>query len=139
MQYRHLQMPRISFVVVGKTLYQNKAYSDFWDSAKTKQQSNLKRSSRIRLLLFILLFNFCHLYEEGKFNIVSMFHFLETDIREQRKYEIRTQTSADNTVSNRYEIKFENCVKHKNNIFVKRNIAFLSWTKICFILGDILF
>ena len=28
-----------------------------------------------------------------------MFHFLETDIREQKKYEMRTQTSVDNTVT----------------------------------------
>ena len=28
-----------------------------------------------------------------------MFHFLETDIREQKKYKIRTQTSVDNTVN----------------------------------------
>ena len=28
-----------------------------------------------------------------------MFHFLETDIREQKKYEIRTQKSMDNTVN----------------------------------------
>ena len=41
-----------------------------------------------------------------------MFHFLETDIREQNKYETRTHTSVDNTVDDlRYEIKFENCVK----------------------------
>ena len=69
-----------------------------------------------------------------------MFHFLETDIREQKKYEMRTQTSVDNTVNDlHYEIKFENCVKDKNNFFIKRNIAFLSWTKIYFILGDIFF
>ena len=67
-----------------------------------------------------------------------MFRFLETDIREQKKYEKRIQTSVDNTVNDlRYEIKFENCVKDKNNFFIKRNIAFLSWTKIYFILGDI--
>ena len=48
-----------------------------------------------------------------------MFHFLETDIREQKKYEMRTQTSVDNTVNDlRYEIKFENI----RNV---RNIAFL--------------
>ena len=48
-----------------------------------------------------------------------MFHFLETDIREQKKYEMRTQTSVDNTVNDlRYEIKFENI----QNV---RNIAFL--------------
>ena len=56
-----------------------------------------------------------------------MFHFLETDIREQKKYEMRTQTSVDNTVNDLpYEIKFESCAKIKNNFFIKRNIAFLS-------------
>ena len=56
-----------------------------------------------------------------------MLRFLETDIREQKKYEKRIQTSVDNTVNDlRYEIKFENCVKDKNNFFIKRNIAFLS-------------
>ena len=48
-----------------------------------------------------------------------MFCFLETDIREQRKYEKRIQTSVDNKVNDlRYEIKFENI----RNV---RNIAFL--------------
>ena len=55
-----------------------------------------------------------------------MFHFLETDIKEQKKYDMRTQTSMDNTVNDlRYEIKFENFVKDKNKFFIKRNIAFL--------------
>ena len=55
-----------------------------------------------------------------------MFHFLETDIREQKKYEMRTQTSVDNTVNDlRYEIKFENRVKDKNNIFIKKNNFFI--------------
>ena len=54
-----------------------------------------------------------------------MFLFLETDRREQKKYEMRTQTSVDNTVNDlRYEIKFENCAKDKNNYFIKRNNAF---------------
>ena len=40
---------------------------------------------------------------------------------------MRTQTSVNNTVNNlRYEINFENCVKDKNNFFIKRNIAFFS-------------
>ena len=53
---------------------------------------------------------------------------------------MRTQTIVDNTVNDlRYEIKFENCVKDKNTFFIKRNIAFLSWTKIYFILGDTFF
>ena len=49
-----------------------------------------------------------------------MFRFLETDIREQKMYEMRTQTSADNTVNDlRSEIKFEIRVKDKNNFFIK--------------------
>ena len=53
-----------------------------------------------------------------------MFHFLETDIREQKKYEMRT--SVGNAVNDlRYEIKFENCAKDTNNFFIKRDIAFL--------------
>ena len=52
--------------------------------------------------------------------------FLETVTREQKKYEMRTQTSVDAIYDQRYEIKFENCVKDKNNFFVQRNIAFRS-------------
>ena len=52
--------------------------------------------------------------------------FLETDIKEQKSYEKGIQTSVENTVKRlRYEIKFENLVKEKNNFFIKRNIAFL--------------
>ena len=55
-----------------------------------------------------------------------MFIFLETDIREQKMYEKRIQTPVDNAVNDlRYEIKFENHLKDKNNFFIKRNIAFL--------------
>ena len=57
-----------------------------------------------------------------------MFHFLGTDIRELKKYEMRTQTSVDNTVNVvSYEIKFKNCVKDKNNFF------FLSKTLLFFL------
>ena len=43
-----------------------------------------------------------------------------------KKYEKRIQTSVDNTVNDlRYEIKFENCVKDKNNFFIKENFPFL--------------
>ena len=59
--------------------------------------------------LFILLLNFCQLYEQGRVKIFSMFWFLETNIREQKKYEKRLQPSLDNTVNDmRYEIEFEN-------------------------------
>ena len=40
---------------------------------------------------------------------------------------MRKQTSVDNTVNDlRYKVKFESCVKDKNNLCIKRNIAFLS-------------
>ena len=45
-------------------------------------------------------------------SILSISLFLETDIREQRKYEKRTQKYVDNTVNDmRHEIKFKICVK----------------------------
>ena len=69
-----------------------------------------------------------------------MFVFLVTDIRERQKCKKRIQTSVDNIVNDlRYEIKFENCVKDKNNFFIKQNINFLFKSKIYFILGDIFF
>ena len=46
-----------------------------------------------------------------------MFHFLETDIREQKKYEKRIKASVDNTVNDLcYEIKSENRVKDKTKV-----------------------
>ena len=49
-----------------------------------------------------------------------MFRFLETDIREEKKYEKRIQTSVDNAVNDLcYEVKFENRVKDKNIFFIK--------------------
>ena len=55
-----------------------------------------------------------------------MFHFLETHMREQQKYEKRIQTTVDNTVNDLHrKIKFEDRVKKKNNIFIKQNILFL--------------
>ena len=69
-----------------------------------------------------------------------MFAFLVTDTRERQKYKNRIQTSVDNIVNDlRFEIKFENCVKDKNNFFIKRNISFLFKTKIYLILGDVFF
>ena len=62
-----------------------------------------------------------------------MFGFLETDKRERQKYKKGIQTSVDNTVN------VENCVKDKNNFFIKPNISFLFKTKIYFILGDTYF
>ena len=49
-----------------------------------------------------------------------MFRFLETNIRGQIKYKKRMQTSVDNTANDlHYEIKFENRVKGRSNIFIK--------------------
>ena len=40
---------------------------------------------------------------------------------------MRTRTTMDNTVNDlRYETKFENCVKDKNNFLIMPNIAVLS-------------
>ena len=51
-----------------------------------------------------------------------------------------TQTFVNNTVNDLlYEIKFESCMKDRNNFINKRNITFLSKTKKCFLLGDIVF
>ena len=68
-----------------------------------------------------------------------MIHFLDTNIREQKK--VWNETPVDNTINDlRYEIKFEGRMKDKNNFFIKKqNIAFLFWTKIYFILEYILF
>ena len=53
---------------------------------------------------------------------------------------VNTQTSMDNTVNDlNYEIKFESWVKDKSNFFIKQRIAFLSWTKIYFILETYFF
>ena len=53
-----------------------------------------------------------------------MFYSSETDIRKQKKYEMRTQTSVDNTVNDlRYQIKFGNSVNDKNNFFIKVELS----------------
>ena len=56
-----------------------------------------------------------------------MFRFLETGIREQKKYEKSIlSTPVDNTVNDLcYEINFENRVNNKNYFFIKWSIAFL--------------
>ena len=54
-----------------------------------------------------------------------MFGFLETDIREQQKYKKRIQTFLDNTINDLHqEIKFENCVKDKNNFLLSETFLF---------------
>ena len=52
-----------------------------------------------------------------------MFHFLEVDIREQKKYKMRTQTSADNTV---------------NDLQMKSSLEIVWKTKITFVLSEAL-
>ena len=54
-----------------------------------------------------------------------MFHFTETNIREQEMYEMRTQTSVDNTVNDlRHKMKFENCVKTKITFLLSETLLF---------------
>ena len=107
-----------------------------WKNQTTKSSQKKLQNTTINLpsyifrvhtliLLASFFHSFCQLYEQGKRNIVSVFRLLETDVREQKQYEMRTQTSWDNIVNKlRYEIKFENCVKYKNHVFIKRDIPF---------------
>ena len=54
-----------------------------------------------------------------------MFYFLETDIREQEKYETRIETSVDNKVNDlRYEINFQNRVKDKKSFLLNETLLF---------------
>ena len=54
-----------------------------------------------------------------------MFHFLEADIREQKKYEMRTQIYVDKTVNDlRDEIKFENLRKTKITFLLSEILLF---------------
>ena len=81
----------------------------------------------------------CHYGKMERLNIVSMFCLLETDIREQKKYEKRIQASVDNTVNDLgCKIKFENRVKDKNNFLLSETLLFFFKQKY-FILGDISF
>ena len=69
-----------------------------------------------------------------------MFLFLETDIREQKKYERQIQTPVDNKVNNlHYKINFENWMKDKKYFFIKQNTALFFQIKKYFILGHIFF
>ena len=55
-----------------------------------------------------------------------MFHFLETDIREQKKYEMRTQISAvDNTVNDmRYKSSSKTVWKKKITFLLSETLLF---------------
>ena len=58
----------------------------------------------------------------------SMFFFLELNIREQKKYEKRMQTSVDNTVNDllwNQVWKYSKCLKHCFSFLSK--IVFYSW------------
>ena len=137
-------MARIYFVVVRKMVYQT--YYDFRVRAKpnvktvSKEAQNttinlpsyiFKAHSLIHLAHFsFILFNFCQLFEKGRVGIVSMFRFLETDIKDQQKYEKIIQTSLDNVVNDlSYEIKFQNCAKNKNKIFLRERFSFFFFKK----------
>ena len=62
-----------------------------------------------------------------------MFHFLETDIREQKSTKIGYRHLWINSVNDlRYDIKFENHVKDKNNFFFKQNVFFFFKQKCIF-------
>ena len=69
-----------------------------------------------------------------------MFHFLETDIREQKSTKIGYRHLWINSVNDlRYDIKFENHVKDKNNFFLSKTFFSFLNKNVFFILGDIFF
>ena len=87
--------------------------------SNSKAVSNLPgyifRAHTLMLLgsFFIYFVELLQLFEWGRVKIVSMCGFLETDTREQQKYKKGIQAYVDNTAN------VENCVKDKNNIFIK--------------------
>ena len=59
----------------------------------------------------------------------NIFQFLEKYLC-SFDYEKRMQTSLDNALNDLcHEVKFENCVKHKNNFLVRQNISLLFLSK----------
>ena len=63
-----------------------------------------------------------------------MFRFLETDIREQQKYEKRIQTSLDNSVNNMcHEIKFDTRMEGKNTFLLSKTFLFFFKQKYIFL------
>ena len=61
----------------------------------------------------------------GRVNIVSLFCFSETDIREQKNYEKRIQTSVDNTVNDlHYEISLKIVWKTKITHLLSETLLF---------------
>ena len=112
-------MARISFVVVGKTLYQTTVYIlrslRRCKNQTVKSSQNKLQNKTINLLSYIFSTHTHILYPWV--SILSISHFLETNIREQQKYEKRTQKYVDNTVNGlRHEIKFE--IRVKNMIII---------------------
>ena len=69
-----------------------------------------------------------------------MFHFLETDIREQKSMKREYRHLWINTVNDlHYEIKFENHMKDKINFYISRTFIFFFKQKYILFLGDIFF
>ena len=65
---------------------------------------------------------------------------LETGIREQQKYEMRKQTSVDNTLLDIHHESLKIVYKIKIPFFIEQYISFFFLTKIYFfILGKVLF
>ena len=58
----------------------------------------LRIHTLILLASFLRLLTFANCISRERLTLF-LFHFLEIDIREQKKYEMRTQTSVDNTVT----------------------------------------
>ena len=69
-----------------------------------------------------------------------MFRFLEANVREQKKYGKRIQTSVDNTENDLlYGIKFGTYVKNKKSFLLSRTLLFSFLNKNIFCSGRRIF
>ena len=118
-------MARISFVVVGeKILYQTTRFLRRCKNQVVKLSQSKLQNKTINFLSYIFSTHAHILYPWV--SILSISCFLETDIKEQQKYEKRTKKYKDNTVNDlHHEIKFEICVK--NVIIIQLLQHFFCW------------
>ena len=86
-------------------------FSRWCKNQTAKLSQNKLQNKTINLLSYIFSAHTHILYPWV--SILSISHFLETDSREQQKYEKRLQKYVDNTINGLlHEIKFEICMKN---------------------------
>ena len=135
-------MVRISFVVVPKTLYWLKHINIFETVKKSNDKIVQKKFQnmtinllsyilRVHTLIFLASFFINFVVElfpiVWRVDIVSMFPFFGTDIREKRKHKKRIQTPVNALNDLHYKIKFQNRVNDKQLFYqTKHCFSFLN-------------